>query len=61
MIPFLENKKVGVPLPENKKVTTFPFQVFDRHEIHIQAFVDCIEGHFIIFRSSSPQDYFRNI
>ena len=30
----------------------------DRYLIHIQAFVDFIDG-IIIFRSSSPQNYFR--
>ena len=33
---------------------------FDRDEIHIQAFVDFINGTFIIFRSSSPQNIFYN-
>ena len=41
MIPFLENeKKMVIPLPENRKVTTFPFHGFDRYETHIQAFLD---------------------
>ena len=31
---------------------------FDRNEIHIQAFVDFINGKLIIFQSSSPQKYF---
>ena len=61
MIPFLENKKLGTPLPENKKVTTFPFHVFDRYEIHIQAFLDSINGKIIIFRSSSSQNKYINI
>ena len=30
---------------------------FDRNEIHIQAFVDFINGKLIIFRSSSPQKH----
>ena len=34
---------------------------FDRNEIHIQAFVDFINGKLIIFRSSSPQTYFEDI
>ena len=29
---------------------------FDRNEIHIQAFVDFINGKLIIFQSSSPQN-----
>ena len=29
---------------------------FDRYEIHIQAFVDFINGKLIIFQSSSPQN-----
>ena len=32
---------------------------FDRYEIRIQAFADFIHGKLIIFRSSSPQNYFR--
>ena len=34
---------------------------FDRYEIHIQAFVDFINGKLIIFQSSSPQKYFEDI
>ena len=34
---------------------------FDRYEIHIQAFVDVINGKLIIFRSSSPQNCFEDI
>ena len=30
---------------------------FDRNEIHIQAFVDFMNGKLIIFRSSSPQKH----
>ena len=30
---------------------------FDRYEIHIQAFVDFINGKLIIFQSSSPQKH----
>ena len=30
---------------------------FDRNEIHIQAFVDFINGKLIIFQSSSPQKH----
>ena len=37
------------------------FMFFDRYEIHIQAFVDFINGKLIIFRSSSPQNYFEDI
>ena len=29
---------------------------FDRYEIHIQAFVDLINGRFIIFKSSSSEN-----
>ena len=36
------------------------FMFFDRHEIHIQAFVDFINGQVIIFRSSPPH-FFENI
>ena len=32
---------------------------FDRNEIHLQAFVDFINGKLIIFQSSSPQKYFK--
>ena len=32
---------------------------FDRYEIHIQAFVDCINGKLIIVQSSSPQIYLK--
>ena len=50
MIPFLENtKSLGIPLPENKKLPHFHFMVFDGYEFHIQAFVDFIDGKFIIF------------
>ena len=48
MIPFLENKSLGIPSPENKKVTTFPFHVFYKYEIHIQAVVHFVEGRFVI-------------
>ena len=34
---------------------------FDRSEIHIQAFVDFINGKLIKFQTSSPQNYFRNM
>ena len=49
---------MGIPLPENKKETTFPFHVFERYGVHIQAFVDFINGKFIIIRSSFPRNYF---
>ena len=39
----------------------FHFMFFDRYVIHIQAFVDFINGQLIIFRSSSPQNYAQNI
>ncbi len=35
---------MGIPSPENKKVTTLPFHAFDRYELHIQACVDFING-----------------
>ena len=47
-LPSLKIKKCGVPLLENRKVTRNPFHVFDRSEIHIQAFLDSINGKFII-------------
>ena len=66
MIPFLplfEIKKVwGFPSLEINKFggfTKFMSHVFDRYEIHVQAFVDFINGKSIIFRSSSPQNYFK--
>ena len=31
-------------IPQNKKNTKFPFDVFDRYEIHIQAFLLFING-----------------
>ena len=60
--PFLEHKKrLGIPLPENRKVAKLPFHVFNRYEIHIQAFVNFINGKVIIFQSSSPPKYFENM
>ena len=48
MIPFLENKKgLGIPLLEIHKFggfTKFIFYVFDRYEIHIQAFANVFNG-----------------
>ena len=35
---------MGIPLPENRKVTTFPFHVFDRYENHIQASANALYG-----------------
>ncbi len=32
---------------------------FDGYAIHIQAFLDFINGKFIIVRSSSPQNYLK--
>ena len=71
MKPFLENEKfrdpslkkqsLGIPLPENRKVTKMPFHAFDRYGIHIQAFVHFLNGKIIIFQSSSPQKYFKNV
>ena len=51
-----KKKSLGIPLPENRQVTKSPFMVFDRYEIHSQAFV-----HFTIhiFQSASPQNYFQ--
>ena len=61
MIPFLplsENfKKWGFLLPENREFIKIPFHVFDRYEIHIQAFIHFINGKSITFQSSSPQKY----
>ena len=37
-------KKMGIPLPENRKVTKLPFHDFDSYEIQIQASVDFING-----------------
>ena len=54
-------KSLGIPLPENRKVTKFPFHVFDRYEIHIQGFVHFINRKLSIFQSSSPQTYFKNM
>ena len=34
---------------------------FDRYGIHIQAFVDFVNGKLIVFQSSSPQTYFKNM
>ena len=62
MIPFLENKKVwGFAYLKIEKLQEINFMLFDRYEIPIQAFVDFIDGKFIIFRSSSPQNYFKNM
>ena len=36
---------MGIPLFENRKVTKFPFNIFDRYEIHIQGFVDLTNLH----------------
>ena len=44
---------IGITLPENKEIGKFSFQVFDRNEIHIRAFVDFINGKFISGHSSS--------
>ena len=51
-----------VPLLENRKVTKFSFHVFDRYEIHLQVFGDFISAFymFIIFRSSSSENYVKN-
>ena len=40
---------MGIPSPKNRKNTTFPFHVFDRYAIHIQAFANVFDGQFIIF------------
>ena len=48
MLPFLENKKVWafpyLKIHEYGGFTKFPFHVFDRYEIHIQAFGDIVYG-----------------
>ena len=43
------------------KLPNLHFMFFDRYEIQIQAFLKFINGQFIIFRSSSPQTYFKNM
>ena len=50
-----------IPLLANRKVGKNSFHAFDRYEIHIQPFVDFIDAKAIIFKSSSPQNYFYNI
>ena len=60
MIPFLEYEKVwGFPYLKIEKLPNFHFMFFARYEIHIQAFGDVVYGKFSIFRSSSPQIYFK--
>jgi len=65
MIPFLplfENKKVwGFPYLKIEKLQEIHFMFFDRYEIHIQAFVHFINAKLIMFQSSSPQKYFKNV
>ena len=41
-----------------KPLWATPPNLVDRYEIHIQAFVDFINGKLIICQSSSPQKYF---
>ena len=54
MIPFLENKNVWeIPY---LKIANIHFMVFDRYEIHIQAFVPFINAMAIISKSSSSED-----
>ena len=49
MIPFLENIKVwGFPYLKIEKLPNIHFMIFDRYEIHIQAFADFISGKCII-------------
>ena len=48
------------PLLDKRKVTKFPFHVFDRYEIHIQAVVDSIYARCFIFQSSSSETYIQN-
>ena len=69
MIPFLEKKK-GVLVIRflgcNKCfmfsediwyiLPNFHSVFFDKYEIHIQVFVDLINGKIMLFRSSSPQN-----
>ena len=40
-------------------ITKIPFHVFDRSEMHIQAFVNFINDKLIIFQASSPQNILR--
>ena len=57
MIPFLENKKSFLVSKNDLclqkmclvHITKIPFHVFDRYEIHIQAFVHFMNGKIIIF------------
>ena len=44
---------IGIPLRENEEIGKCSFHVFNRNEIHIQAFEDAVESKRIIFRSSS--------
>ena len=41
--------------------TNIIFLVFDRYEIHIQAFLYFTNGKLIIFQSSSPYNYFQKM
>ena len=73
--PYLKIKRNGDSLTWNLKnrgfpylkihkfggFTKFPIHVFDRYEVHIQAFLHFINGKFIIWQSSSPQKYFQNM
>ena len=55
-MPFKNDKIYQSFLGESQQIiknTKFPFDVFDRYEIHIQAFPLFINGKLIIFRSSS--------
>ena len=47
-LPLFENNKVW-GFPYLNKVIERPFHVFDRYEIHIQAFLYFINGKLIIF------------
>ena len=49
-------KSKRVPYLKIRNLPNFHFMFFDRYEIHIQAFVDFINGKLIIFRSSSSQN-----
>ena len=52
--------KIGCPLPKTKKVIKIPFHVFDRCEIHNQAFLYVIIGKLIISNPHLRKIDFRN-
>ena len=44
-----------IPLFEKRKVTKFPFHVFDRSEIHIKVLEEMFTGFFTLFRCTFPE------